>query len=174
MASRKVSLLLAIIALFATTVTAKAQGTDYFNPETWLLGYFNQDVLLKEPHAEWYDKGFDAYEFNSEDFMQLVELPLDGLSIRIVLGTWCPDSRREVPHFMKILQSWGFPSEKVEMIGVDSYKVAPIENYEELGIERVPTFIIYYNNVEAGRIIENPTTSLERDMVKIISEVLKK
>jgi hypothetical protein len=38
-----------------------------------------------------------------------------------------------------------------------------------LDIKRVPTFIIYKNNIETGRIIENPTTSLEQDMVNILT-----
>jgi len=36
-------------------------------------------------------------------------------------------------------------------------------------MQRVPTFIIFKNNIEAGRIIENPLTSLEQDMVNILS-----
>ena len=36
----------------------------------------------------------------------------------------------------------------------------PIGEYGQLDIQRVPTFIIY-KSIEAGRIIENPVTSLE-------------
>ena len=53
-------------------------------------------------------------------------------------------------------------------IGVDNGKLSPIGDYEALEIQRVPTFIIYKNNLEAGRIIENPVTSLEQDMVNIL------
>ena len=38
-----------------------------------------------------------------------------------------------------------------------------------LGIQRVPTFIIYKNNIESGRIIETPKTSLEQDLVNILT-----
>jgi thiol-disulfide isomerase/thioredoxin len=85
------------------------------------------------------------------------------------MGTWCPDSRREVPRFMRVLKETGFPADKVTLIGVDNVKFSPIDNYDGLGIERVPTFILYKNNVEAGRIIENPVTSLEQDMVNILA-----
>ena len=43
-----------------------------------------------------------------------------------------------------------------------------LAEYDQLEIQRVPTFIIYKNNIEAGRIIENPVTSLEQDMVNIL------
>jgi hypothetical protein len=38
-----------------------------------------------------------------------------------------------------------------------------------MNIVRVPTIIVYENNIESGRIIENPVTSLEQDMVKILT-----
>ena len=98
----------------------------------------------------------------------LSNIDIEGLTIKVVMGTWCPDSRREVPRFMKILDAWKFPSGMVTFIGVDNGKLSPIGEYEKLDIQRVPTFIIYKNNIEAGRIIENPVTSLEQDMVNIL------
>jgi len=100
----------------------------------------------------------------------VMKLDTTGLRITVVLGTWCPDSRREVPRFMKIVDLWGFPKQKIHMIGVDLDKVAPLGNFSLLDIQRVPTFIFYKNNIEAGRIIETPVTSLEQDMVKILKE----
>jgi hypothetical protein len=69
---------------------------------------------------------------------------------------------------MKVLDTWNFPSGMITFIGVDNGKISPIGEYEKLEIHRVPTFIIYKNNLEAGRIIENPVTSLEQDMVNIL------
>ena len=102
--------------------------------------------------------------------MILTDISKDGITIKIVLGTWCPDSRREVPRFMRILDLWQFPMANVTFIGVDNAKLSPVGEYEKLDIQRVPTFIIYKNNIEAGRIIENPTTSLEQDMVNILKK----
>ena len=90
----------------------------------------------------------------------MLDINKDNLKIKIVIGTWCPDSRREVPKFMMILDIWKFPVSKVTFIGVDNAKLSPVGEYESLNILRVPTFIIYKNNIEAGRIIENPVTSL--------------
>ena len=93
----------------------------------------------------------------------------DNLTIKVVLGTWCPDSRREVPRFLHVLDLWKFPAEKVTFIGVDNLKLSPVGEYDQLDIQRVPTFILYKNNIEAGRIIENPLTSLEQDIVNILT-----
>ena len=144
------------------------QDVDYSEQSTWLLGFFSPGQLKQEPHSVWFYKGYDEYQVNPEALKSLEGIDREGLTIKIVMGTWCPDSRREVPRFMRVLDTWKFPAEKVTFIGVDNGKLSPIGEYEKLEIHRVPTFIIYKNNIEAGRIIENPVTSLEQDMVNIL------
>lgn len=141
----------------------------FSDPATFILGYFTIDRLAQPPYSTWYLKGFEEYTINSEPLNKLMDIRTDNLKIKIVMGTWCPDSRREVPKFMRILDIWRFPSSQVNIIGVDKAKKASVSDYESLDIQRVPTFIIYKNNIEAGRIIENPVTSLEQDMVNILS-----
>jgi len=142
---------------------------NYIDQTTWLLGYFNLDRLTREPHNAWYFKEFDDYTIKSNAVNQLLDISKDNLKIKIVLGTWCPDSRKEVPRFMRILDIWKFPLSEVVFIGVDLSKLSPVAEYESLKIQRVPTFIFYKNNIEVGRIIENPVTSLEQDMVNILT-----
>jgi thiol-disulfide isomerase/thioredoxin len=141
----------------------------YMEQSTWLLGYINQVQFSQPPHSEWYLKGYDEYQPGQDIVGKLAMINKENLTIKIVMGTWCPDSRREVPRFMKVLDRWEFPYEKVTFIGVDNTKLAPVGGYDTLGIERVPTFIIMKNKVEAGRIIENPVTSLEQDMLNILT-----
>jgi len=143
--------------------------TDFSEQSTWLLGYFNPVQMSNPPHSQWYIKGYEDYHFNTEAVNKLIELIKNNLTIKVVMGTWCTDSRRELTRFMKILDAWGFPVAEVTFIGVDNAKLAPVAEYEKLNIERVPTFILYKNNFEAGRIIENPVTSLEQDMVNFLS-----
>ena len=149
-----------------TAVTPNA--INFSDQTTWLLGYFNLDRLTMALHSTWYIKGYDEYQFNSDAINKLQDISKDNLTIKIVMGTWCPDSRREVPRFMRILDVWKFPVSMVTFIGVDNAKLSPVGEYDKLDIQRVPTFIIYKNNIEAGRIIENPTTSLEQDMANIL------
>jgi len=149
-------------------IAENQQPVNYSEQSSWLLGYFNVGQLKSKPHSDWFYKGYDDYQANPDIMKSLSEIGKDGLSIKIVMGTWCPDSRREVPRFMKVLDIWKFPAEFLTFIGVDNGKLSPIGGYEVLEIHRVPTFIIYKNNLEAGRIIENPATSLEQDMVNIL------
>lgn len=145
------------------------QITDYYEQSTWLLGYFTRERLTELPHSQWYNKGYDEYQVDTNCINELKNTDKKTITVKIILGTWCSDSRREVPRFLHILDYWEFPEENITFIGVDDQKISPVGEYEYLGIERVPTFIFYENNIERGRIIENPGTSLEKDMVKIIT-----
>jgi thiol-disulfide isomerase/thioredoxin len=144
-------------------------AVDFSDQSTWLLGYFYPDRLTRAPYSVWYIKEYDDYQFNSDFINKLLDFSKDSIAIKIVMGTWCPDSRREVPRFMRVLDLWNFPVSMVTFIGVDRSKLSPDGEYGKLNILRVPTFIIFKNNVEAGRIIENPATSLEQDMVNILT-----
>jgi thiol-disulfide isomerase/thioredoxin len=145
-------------------------GVNFSEQSTWILGYFTRPQMTRPPHSEWFNKGYDGYQFNTDIVNKLTATDKEGITIKLVLGTWCPDSRREVPHFMRLLDIWHFPDTKVTFIGVDNAKLSPVGEYEGLNIERVPTFIFYKNNIEAGRIIEVPLTSLEQDMVNILTK----
>jgi len=86
------------------------------------------------------------------------------------MGTWCSDSRREVPRFYKILDSLNFPSAKVKLIMVDRKKEAAEVNIASLNIELVPTMIIYNDGLEIGRIVETPKETLEKDLAAILTK----
>ncbi len=93
----------------------------------------------------------------------------EGLFITIVLGTWCGDSKEQVPRFFRIMDEIGFPSEKISIIGVDRQKRASSPDVTPLAIEKVPTFIFFIGCHEAGRIIETPVNTLEADILGIIN-----
>jgi thiol-disulfide isomerase/thioredoxin len=142
---------------------------NFSDQTTWILGYFSPERLTHYPYSTFYIKGIDDYVPNTESMNKLMDIKKDNLKIKVVMGTWCPDSRREVPRFMKVMDTWQFPLTDLTFIGVDNAKLSPVGEYTGLGIVRVPTFIVYKNNIEAGRIIENPTTSLEQDLVNILT-----
>lgn len=155
-------------SLSSNEIPGGNKTTDFSKQSTWILGYFDPGRLLQLPHSEWYKEGFENYEPDQKYIDLLKKKGKENISITVVLGTWCPDSRREFPRFMKIIEISGFLAENITLIGTDDQKVAPIGDYESLDILRVPTFIFYRNKVETGRIIENPLTSLEQDMTEIL------
>lgn len=88
------------------------------------------------------------------------------ISFLIFAGSWCGDTKTELPKIIKIFQSCELP--KYELIGVDRAKYEPTMRFVEYNIERVPTLIVLSNNQEIGRIVEFPKNDWFEDIRKII------
>ena len=133
-----------------------------------LVGSASLDSLRTAPFVSWYDTNRDAYTPESESLDELKTL-LKDVRIVLLMGTWCKDSRREVPRFTAILEAVKYPLDEVEVITVDRDKKTP-ENLEQgLELIQVPTFIFYKADRELGRIVEFPINTLEADMLAILS-----
>ncbi len=135
-----------------------------------LIDHISIEGLQQGEFASYYFKEYESYRPNPKVLNQLYDLMAD-VKIRIVLATWCIDSKRQVPRFIKILDQLNFDLHQLEMIGVDSRKLAGEIDIEDLNIGLVPTFIFYKQNNEIGRIIERPTESLEEDMLIILTDL---
>lgn len=138
-----------------------------------LLGKVSKKELSKAPYSEWYDSGYKAYDPNAEIVLKLKDQDFRNCNIEIFFGSWCGDSRREMPRFLRILDEINFPANRVTLIGVDrgeNYKQSPDHEEQGKAIYRVATFIIYQAGVEKGRIVEYPVFSLERDLLKILEQ----
>ena len=84
-----------------------------------------------------------------------------------MFGTWCHDSKREVPRMLKILDSAGMKSEQISLIGVDINKTEPNGREQLYNLKNTPTFILLRNGTEVGRIVERPQISLESDLINL-------
>ncbi|MGB5819875.1 MAG: thioredoxin family protein [Saonia sp.] len=139
----------------------------------YLIGKINKEGLSQANYSEWFLKNERDYLPQSEIIAQLKN-KLPEHTIKLFMGTWCGDSKREVPSFYKILNEIQFPLERLTNIAVDlkpeMYKQSPGGEQEGLNIHRVPTFIFYKNGKEINRIVERPVQSLEEDMLAILNE----
>lgn len=134
-----------------------------------LYGYCTRDTFDTEPFSEWFSTEYENYPVDESLLGELNQEQVHQYTVKIVLGTWCPDSQREVPRFFKILDYLKFDERKITLISVDRRKKADGTEVEDLMIDFVPTFIFYVEGREAGRIIETPEVSLEADMIKILN-----
>ena len=92
------------------------------------------------------------------------------MKIDVYLGLWCPDSRNNVPLFLKLLDSLG-TTVPVRYFGVPRKASRDVKYYvEEFNVEKVPSFIFYRGGKEIGRIIENPKTGMLEDTFEIVSK----
>lgn len=133
-----------------------------------LLGLKKRADLETEPYASWFSANYKEYEVDQNTARQLKPL-LEHITIKVFMGTWCGDSKRQTPPFYKILDAVNYNEEKLTLITVSRAKTTP-ENYEKgLDIKKVPTFIFYKDGKELNRIVEYPIESLEKDMLTILS-----
>jgi thiol-disulfide isomerase/thioredoxin len=145
-------------------------------PEAHLLGKTSIAALRQAPFAEWFEKGFRDYTPATDILTKLsapdVKRNLVGVSVRIFFGSWCGDSKREMPRFLKTAQMLGLKEEQIELIGVDqgdsTYKRSPTGEERAYNIFRVPTFVFLQNGSEVQRITEYPAESHERDILTIL------
>ena len=133
-----------------------------------LLGAIAIEELQQEPFAEWYQMESDGYEVDTE-LTNAISNP-GQYTYEVFLGTWCGDSRREVPRMEKIFSEMGIDMSNVLIVTLDREKISPNGEQEGKDIRYVPTLIVNKDNQEIGRIVESPsseTATLESDLFEI-------
>ncbi len=159
-----------ITYLLLATIFIVAQEQDSTKAamnEQMILGTCNINDIASGFHQEWYSAEYDNYDVDTSALEPIRDL-LQEVEIVLVFGTWCSDSRREVPRFLKILATLDYPDDSLTMLGVDRERIIDPETGYDFDIERVPTFIFLIQGMELGRIVESPEVSLESDMTALL------
>jgi hypothetical protein len=141
------------------------------NGNVILLGKSTRERLQQAPFDSWFNTTYSDYVIDSANANQLKKL-LKGKRLVIFMGTWCGDSRREVPRMYKLLDYCGVPASQVELVNVDyrdsMYKQSPTHEEKGLQIHRVPDLLVYDKQKEIGRVVESPVVSWEKDLLAIL------
>jgi thiol-disulfide isomerase/thioredoxin len=139
------------ISIF-TLLSCKSQQeiTATKNKQGDLIGFTNKASFLQSPYNTWFTKNYDLYQLDKSAINSLKE-HLNGVTIKGFMGTWCGDSKRETPHFYKVLEAADFNFKNLELITVNRSKKTPDNLQENYNIIRVPTFIFYKDGKEIGR-----------------------
>jgi hypothetical protein len=178
MKSYFIILTISLFTIYSCSVSKSTTSTALVNQlskdrsgNDMLLGKCTKTALLQAPFADWFKPNYDSYIVDSFT-CNFIRPLLAGKSITIFMGTWCGDSRREVPRVLKMLECCGFPEKDLTLVMVSNkdslYKKSPQHEDATKNIVRVPTIIIEQKGIEVGRIIELPKTSLEKDMLSIL------
>ena len=91
------------------------------------------------------------------------------IDIKIFMGTWCTDSRKEIPVFYKLMDKLQLDNKKIELIGMTLEKTTPDSLELNQNIINVPTFIFKKNGKEINRIVEFPIETIEKDILEILT-----
>ena len=168
--NRIITIFILFIAMNASAQKINKQIEDKTRNKTVLINNCTREGLITFPEfKERYDTEYPNYNTDSLTIDSLKPLTANK-KITIVLGTWCGDSKFQVPHFFKVIDELAVSEKDVTIISVDGTKKAENGLLDKLKIERVPTMTFYEKDKELGRIIESPMMSLEKDILQILSK----
>ena len=162
---------LIIAMMLSTLVVAQNKNKvivdDKLNKKV-LVGPCDRKGLESEVFIEYFQKEYKAYNIDSSAVARIKDFK-KGVKVVTVMASWCHDSKMQVPRFYKIVDEAGIRESKLTLIAVDRAKTAGDTDISGLDVERVPTFIFYKKGREIGRIVESPTSSLEKDILLILT-----
>jgi hypothetical protein len=162
----RVALLAAAVCAILLAPAGLRAGEETEKP--MLLGTVKPEEILKIS-ADW--KGMHDVASPGAAAMEKIraQAAKGDLRMEVVFGSWCSDSREQVPPFLRIQELLGPARIPATFTGVDRAKKDPDGHVTPLKIEKVPTFIVYRKEQEIGRIVESPKTTLEGDLAAILS-----
>jgi hypothetical protein len=137
-----------------------------------LLGQCSPKQLEQEPFAKWFLPNFEKYQVDSS-LIPALKKAFKGKRMEFFVGTWCGESRADMPGVLKILQAAKVDSSQFKLIFLNNSgtmnRQSPGHEEEGKNIVRVPTYILYKGKKEIGRIIDAPKESFEKDLLKILT-----
>lgn len=164
-------LLIGIISnSYAQDVNKKMQNNG--TGDEILIGLCNRQGLQSGEYGKWFGEEYSYYNYLMErTVLDSLKSVIDSFQIIIIMGTWCDDSREQVPRFYCILDYLKYNVKNLTLYCVDRNKKTMAGETENFNVEKVPTIVVNYKGAEVGRIIERPAKSLEKDMMLIIKRV---
>lgn len=166
---------LVILSLIFLSTTAFSQVKNVkvkdpkLNNQEVMIGYCDKSGLTEGMFGVYFESQYEMYK-PAEKYIEQMKGTINNFDITIVFGSWCSDSKIQLGRFYKVLDKAGFKNIHLKTIGVNRDKNALSVNIKNLDIKLVPTFIVYQNGVEIGRIVETPKKSFEKDLAKILKK----
>ena len=160
-----------IILLLGCNYTNKEEKNEIHDGDEYvdLIGEFKRAELEKHIFLkDSFKLNYNNYKVDQIIIDNIKRLLKRDVSVKIIMGTWCDDSRLLVPQFLKVMDKIKFNKRKITFIGLDTEKKSPNKHHEIYEIINVPTFIFYRKEKEINRIVEITIESLEKDILKIL------
>jgi cyclophilin family peptidyl-prolyl cis-trans isomerase/HEAT repeat protein/thiol-disulfide isomerase/thioredoxin len=136
-----------------------------------IVGEITPDRLLATVPAYGERKSEYKPDLSVVEMMKSYVRPGD--RVEVFMGTWCDDSQREVPKFLRIaddLKSQYGVELPVRFVAVDKSKQQPAALLTGKSLQKVATFIYYRDGQELGRIEERPQGLFEDDLLTIVAK----
>lgn len=125
-------------------------------------GEISRDDLLKDYSS--FSEEYDEYTPSEEELTTIKAL--QGKQVLVFLGTWCHDSKREVPRFLKLLDTAKVQLGSLKLVAVGYDKLDPAGLAKQYDLMYTPTIIVSDGEKELSRMIEKPKQSLAVDLTQ--------
>lgn len=136
--------------------------------EKTLKGFISKEILTGDTSFKWYGEAQKIYNPNTS-VVQAIQQNKDSVQLLVFMGTWCEDSHFVIPRLFKLLETAGFPDERVTLLGVDRQKKTLSHLSDALGVTNVPTIIVMKKGKELGRVVEYGHSGLfDKDLSEIL------
>jgi len=132
-----------------------------------LLGHVTREQVRS--YASWQSLFAQPYA-PDPGAIAAIKANADSVTVLLIMATWCPDSKRELPRFFAIMDGVGMDEAMLTMVGVDRTKKDPEGLTEKWGITRVPTFVFLRNGQDVGRVVEKlpAGATLEGEIARLL------
>jgi thiol-disulfide isomerase/thioredoxin len=133
-----------------------------------LLGSVTRDQI--RAYVPWQPLFVEPYQ-PDPGALAAIKAGASDVTVLLIVATWCPDSKREVPRFFAIMDGAGISERQLTMVGVDRTKKDGEGLTEKWGITRVPTFVFLRNGLELGRVVERTPAgaTLEGEIARVLA-----
>jgi len=91
--------------------------------------------------------------------------------IRVFFASWNPDGKAVAAAFLRTMEMADNSVVAVEWIGVSKDMKQPAEALRSGAVDKVPTFIIFVEGVEKGRVIGAPQFAIEEDIAALLLDM---
>ena len=154
-----------IFQLFFLSLFAYSCASETYPMDPYAVGDISIKTLFE--NHEGFQDNYEEYQPGN-----LLDPALfRGVEIYMLFGTWCHDSKREVPRLLSLLNKLDVPENQINLIGLNFMKNDSQDRGKKFQIKKTPTFVFLRNQKEIGRIVEMPEISLEADLLKILSSL---
>ncbi len=130
-----------------------------------MLGPVQREDILK--HSPEWQTVLASYNPKPEPIEKLRALTRE-VTVEVYFGSWCPDSRNRVSEYFKILDVADCPLIQTRYVGIPEDKAKRPHYFQGRSVDRLPTFIVFVDGKEKGRIVETPRKSVEEDLLDIL------
>lgn len=112
---------------------------------------------------------YSTYHPDSAAMAELKASWNDSLSVKVIGGNWCSDTRRELPRLCRVLDGLNADASGFGYYKVSKEKKALQQDFaSEQSVSRVPTLFVYKNGKQLGQIVETPFNSWEKDLLELV------